>query len=344
MKTLVFIIFALIFANLAIHTKQMDYNKFYSLVIPMYNEQGNAGLLIDKIREAMSGLHYELILIDDNSTDGTVKEICDKNDPNVVLIQLKKNYGQSSAMMAGFDYATGDYIITLDGDLQNDPSDIPAMVDLLEKGHYDLVVGKRQKRQDSSVRTIPSRIANFIIKNTTKLQISDQGCALKVFTNETAKDLNLYGENHRFISLMAHLNGARITEMPVKHHARQFGVSKYGMNRTFKVINDLLLVLFNQKYLSKPIYLFGNIGLITFTLGMLINLYLLIVKLLGNEIGGRPLLILGVLLVFIGIQFFTTGIIIDMLMKTYYESQSKRPFNIRKTITFGQKQAEKVID
>lgn len=322
----------------------MDYNKFYSLVIPMYNEQGNAGLLIDKIREAMSGLHYELILIDDNSTDGTVKEICEKNDPNVVLIQLKKNYGQSSAMMAGFDYATGDYIITLDGDLQNDPSDIPAMVDLLEKGHYDLVVGKRQKRQDSSVRTIPSRIANFIIKNTTKLQISDQGCALKVFTNETAKDLNLYGENHRFISLMAHLNGARITEMPVKHHARQFGVSKYGMNRTFKVINDLLLVLFNQKYLSKPIYLFGNIGLITFTLGMLINLYLLIVKLLGNEIGGRPLLILGVLLVFIGIQFFTTGIIIDMLMKTYYESQSKRPFNIRKTITFGQKQAEKVID
>nr|WP_297984942.1 glycosyltransferase family 2 protein [uncultured Chryseobacterium sp.] len=322
----------------------MDYNKFYSLVIPMYNEQGNAGLLIDKIRDSMSGLHYELILIDDNSTDGTVKDICEKNDPNVVLIQLKKNYGQSSAMMAGFDYATGDYIITLDGDLQNDPSDIPAMVDLLEKGHYDLVVGKRQKRQDSSVRTIPSRIANFIIKNTTKLQISDQGCALKVFTNETAKDLNLYGENHRFISLMAHLNGARITEMPVKHHARQFGVSKYGMNRTFKVINDLLLVLFNQKYLSKPIYLFGNIGLITFTLGMLINLYLLIVKLLGNEIGGRPLLILGVLLVFIGIQFFTTGIIIDMLMKTYYESQSKRPFNIRKTITFGQKQAEKVID
>ncbi len=301
----------------------------------MYNEQGNAGLLIDRIRESMGNLRYELILIDDASKDGTVKEIKEKNDPNVVLIELKKNYGQSSAMMAGFDYASGDYIITLDGDLQNDPSDIPAMINLLEEGEFDLVVGKRQKRQDSSVRTIPSRIANFIIKKTTKLNISDQGCALKVFTKDTAKDLNLYGENHRFISLMAHLNGARIAEMPVKHHARQFGVSKYGMNRTFKVINDLLLVLFNKKYLSKPIYLFGNIGLITFALGALINIYLLILKILGNEIGGRPLLILGVLLIFIGIQFFTTGIIIDMLMKTYYESQDKRPFNIRKITDFG---------
>ncbi len=317
----------------------MDQNKFYSLVIPMFNEEGNAGLLIDKIRNAMTGFRYALILIDDASSDGTVKEIKEKNDPNVVLIELKKNYGQSSAMMAGFDYASGDYVITLDGDLQNDPTDIPAMVELLENGNYDLVVGKRQKRKDSSIRTIPSKIANFIIKKTTKLNISDQGCALKVFTKDTAKELNLYGENHRFISLMAHLNGAKIAEMPVKHHARQFGVSKYGMNRTFKVINDLLLVLFNQKYLSKPIYLFGNIGLITFSIGVLINIYLLIVKILGYDIGGRPLLILGVLLIFIGIQFFTTGIIIDMLMKTYYESQDKRPFNIRNITDFGKTKA-----
>lgn len=302
----------------------------------MYNEQGNAGLLIDKVRENLVNLDYELILIDDHSTDLTVKEIKEKNDPRVVLIQLKKNYGQSSAMMAGFDYATGDYIITLDGDLQNDPSDIPAMVELLEFGDFDLVVGKRKKRKDSLIRTFPSKVANYIIKKSTKLNISDQGCALKVFTNETAKDLNLYGENHRFISLMAHLNGARIAEMPVKHHARQFGVSKYGMNRTFKVINDLLLVLFNQKYMAKPIYLFGNIGLIAFLLGSFINVYLLIIKLLGHEIGGRPLLILGVLLMFIGIQFFTTGIIVDMLMKTYYESQDKRPFNIRKITSFGE--------
>ncbi len=312
----------------------MNPDLFYSIVIPMFNEQGNAALLIDKIRSAMSGFRYELILIDDASKDATVQEIKDANDPSVVLIELKKNYGQSSAMMAGFDYAQGDYIITLDGDLQNDPSDIPSMVKLLEEGRYDLVVGKRAKRKDSSLRTIPSKIANFIIRNTTKLNISDQGCALKVFTNETAKELNLYGENHRFVSLMAHLNGARIAEIPVKHHPRIHGVSKYGMNRTFKVINDLLLVLFNQKYLSKPIYLFGNIGLVAFLLGMLINVYLLIIKLLGYEIGGRPLLILGVLLVFIGIQFFTTGIIVDMLMKTYYESQKKRPFNIRNITRF----------
>ncbi|MEY8760440.1 glycosyltransferase family 2 protein [Chryseobacterium tongliaoense] len=321
----------------------MDYKKFYSIVIPMYNEEGNAGLIIDRIMETMNGYLYELILVDDNSKDRTVKEIIEKNDPNVVLIQLKRNYGQSSAMMAGFDYASGDYIITLDGDLQNDPSDIPAMVDLLDQGNYDLVVGKRQDRQDSSLKTIPSKIANIIIKSTTKLNISDQGCALKVFRYETAKDLNLYGENHRFISLMAHLNGASIAEIPVKHHARQFGVSKYKINRTFKVINDLLLILFNQKYLTKPIYLFGNIGMIAFTLGMFINVYLLVEKLLGHDIGGRPLLILGIPLIFIGIQFFTTGIIIDMLMKTYYESQSKRPFNIRKITNFGKKEYEKNI-
>ncbi|CAM3158123.1 glycosyltransferase [Chryseobacterium flavum] len=315
----------------------MDYNKFYSLVVPMYNEEGNAALIIDRIRETMNGFHYELILIDDNSRDRTVREITEKNDPDVVLIQLKRNYGQSSAMMAGFDYASGDYIITLDGDLQNDPADIPAMIGLLEEGNYDLVVGKRQNRQDSLLKTVPSGIANFIIKSTTKLDISDQGCALKVFRYETAKDLNLYGENHRFISLMAHLNGARIAEIPVRHHARQSGVSKYKINRTFKVINDLLLILFNQKYLSKPIYLFGNIGLIAFTIGMFINGYLLIEKVMGHDIGGRPLLALGIPLVFIGIQFFTTGIIIDMLMKTYYESQSKRPFSIRKITSFRKK-------
>ncbi|KMQ64602.1 family 2 glycosyl transferase [Chryseobacterium angstadtii] len=315
----------------------MDYNKFYSLVIPMYNEEGNAGLIIDRVRDTMNGFYYELILIDDHSKDRTVKEITEKNDPNVVLIQLKRNYGQSSAMMAGFDYASGDYIITLDGDLQNDPGDIPSMVDLLEEGDYDLVVGKRENRQDSSFKTIPSKIANMIIKSATKLDISDQGCALKVFRYETAKELNLYGENHRFISLMAHLNGASIVEIPVKHHARKFGVSKYKINRTFKVINDLLLILFNQKYLAKPIYLFGNIGLIAFTIGMIINVYLLIEKLLGHDIGTRPLLVLGIPLVFIGIQFFTTGIIIDMLMKTYYESQTKRPFNIRKITSFGKK-------
>ncbi|MPS65294.1 MULTISPECIES: glycosyltransferase family 2 protein [unclassified Chryseobacterium] len=312
----------------------MNPDKFYSVVVPLYNEEENAPLLISAIESVLKNYRYELILVDDFSTDKTVKVIKDIAVPHVVLIELKKNYGQSSALMAGIDYATGDYIITMDGDMQNDPSDIPMMVNKMDEGEYDLVIGKRQKRQDNLLRTFPSKVANFIIRRTTKLNVKDHGCALKVFTNDTAKNLDLYGESHRFITLHAHINGARIAEVPVKHHARQFGVSKYGIGRTTKVINDLILLLFNQKYLQKPIYLFGNIGIATFALGMLINIYLLVTKLLGHSIGGRPLLILGILLVFVGIQLFTTGIIIDLLMKTYYESQKKRPFNIRKVSVF----------
>ena len=315
----------------------MNQDLIYSVIVPLYNEEKNVHLLLDKITDVMQNYKYEIILIDDASTDNTVKEILKYNHPNVKLLEFKKNYGQGSALMAGFDAAIGDYVITLDGDLQNDPIDIPMMIKTLEEQNADLVVGNRQKRQDNIIRTIPSRIANWIIRKSTKLEIKDQGCALKVFTNETAKELNLYGEGHRFISISAHLNGAKITEVNVKHHPRQFGVSKYGMNRTFKVINDLLLILFQKKYSQKPIYLFGNIGLSIFLLGTFISIYLLFLKIFGHEIGQRPLLILGILFIFIGIQFFTTGIIIDMLMKTYFESQNKRPFNIRKITTFEKK-------
>lgn len=312
----------------------MNENEFYSVVVPLYNEAENVPLLIAAVHDALKNYRYELILIDDFSTDNTVGVVKDLAAPHVVLIELKKNYGQSSALMAGIDYATGDYIITMDGDMQNDPSDIPMMVQKMNSGGYDLVVGQRIKRQDNLLRTFPSKVANFIIRRTTKLNVKDHGCALKIFNKHTAKELDLYGESHRFITLHAHMNGARIAEVPVKHHSRKFGVSKYGIGRTTKVVNDLILLLFNQKYLQKPIYLFGNIGILIFTLGMLINCYLLILKILGNSIGGRPLLILGILLVFVGIQFFTTGIIIDLLMKTYYESQKKRPFNIRKISSF----------
>ncbi|MCQ9635960.1 glycosyltransferase family 2 protein [Chryseobacterium sp. WG14] len=312
----------------------MNPDKFYSIVVPLYNEEENVPLLINAVKDIMKEYRYELILVDDFSTDRTAMAIKNMATSDVVLIELTKNYGQSSALMAGIDYASGDYIITMDGDMQNDPSDIPMMIKKINENEYDLVIGKRQKRQDNLVRTFPSKIANFIIRRTTKLNVTDHGCALKVFNSETAKNLDLYGESHRFITLHAHLNGARITEVPIKHHARQFGVSKYGIGRTTKVINDLILLLFNQKYLQKPIYLFGNIGLATFISGMLINIYLLIEKCMGYSIGGRPLLILGILLVFVGIQLFTTGIIIDLLMKTYYESQKKRPFNIRKISVF----------
>lgn len=308
---------------------------FLSIVIPVYNEEGNVGLLTDSIENGLKGYKYEIIYIDDYSTDATRQEIKDLNNPNVVLIELKRNYGQSSALAAGIDYAKGDYIVTMDGDMQNDPADIPKMLELAIKEDWDLVTGVRQKRKDSFIKTLPSKIANYIIRKSTKLYITDAGCALKVMTAETAKGIPLYGELHRFIALNAHIDGARITEVPVKHYARRFGVSKYGLGRTFKVINDLLLILFQRKYLQKPLYLFGNLGMIFFSIGMFINIYLLVIKFMGNDIGTRPLLFLGILLILVGIQFFTIGIVTDLLMRTYYESQNKTPYKVKHIRTFS---------
>ena len=305
-----------------------------SLVVPVFNEEENIPLLTERICTVLDRYTYELIFIDDCSTDNTREAVKKMNNPKVVLVELKKNYGQSLAMAAGFEVAQGEYVVTLDGDLQNDPDDIPAMLDKLIKEDWDVVTGIRQKRQDTKLKTIPSRIANLIIRSTTKLNIQDQGCALKVFTKETAKSLNLYGEMHRFINLAAFLDGARITEVPVSHHARQFGISKYGLGRTFKVVNDLLLILFQRKFLQKPIYFFGNIGLALFASGALLGLYFLVLKLMGEDIWGRPLLILAVLLIVVGVQFFSIGILYDLLMKTYFESQDKKPFRVRKVSRF----------
>lgn len=307
-----------------------------SVVVPMFNEEENVQLLTDHIEKGLEGYAYEIIYIDDCSTDDTRKAIKKMDNDKVVLVELRKNYGQSSAIAAGIDVAKGEYIITMDGDLQNDPTDLPKMLDKLIEDDLDLITGIRAKRKDNFVRKLPSKIANFIIRKTTGLHITDHGCAIKIFTRETAKDLNLYGEMHRFISLLAFMNGARISEVPVKHHARQFGVSKYGLGRTFKVVNDLLLLLFQRKYLQKPIYLFGNIGLFSFGVGFLIECYLMFVKFgLGEDVGNRPLFTVGIMMLIMGIQFFTIGIVIDLLMKTYYESQNKRPYNIRKVSNFN---------
>ncbi|MCT7904385.1 Undecaprenyl-phosphate 4-deoxy-4-formamido-L-arabinose transferase [Candidatus Ornithobacterium hominis] len=310
---------------------QVIENPLLSIVIPVYNEEENVELLSEEVEAALSAYPYELILVDDGSQDATAEKIKALENRKIILIELKKNYGQSLALAAGIDFARGDYIITLDGDLQNDPSDIPMMLQKIEEGDYDVVTGIRVKRQDSFLKTIPSKIANSIVRKATKMDIKDNGCALKVFNRETAKDLNLYGEMHRFINLLAFLNGARIAQVPVKHHSRQFGQSKYGLGRTFKVINDLILIIFLRKYLQRPIHLFGNAGLISLGLGGIVMFYLAIVKFgLGEDIGTRPLLILGVLLLLAGIQLITMGIVVDLLMKTYYESQDMRPYRIRK--------------
>jgi glycosyltransferase involved in cell wall biosynthesis len=233
-------------------------------------------------------------------------------------------------MAAGIEEASGKLIVTLDGDLQNDPSDIPLMIQKLEEEACDVVAGIRAKRQDGLIlRKIPSKIANWLIRKSTGVYISDYGCTLKLFKKKVAKNLGLYGELHRFIPVLAELYGAKMVEMDVKHHARVHGVSKYGIGRTFKVFSDLLLVLFFQKYNTKPMHLFGTLGGISFAIGMLINFYLLILKLFGEDIGSRPLLTLGITLSLIGIQLITTGFIAEILMRTYYESQNKKPYVVK---------------
>lgn len=308
-----------------------------SIVIPLYNEEDNVVLLTNKINESLKGYLHQIIYVDDFSTDNTRKVVKDMKDPNVHLIALKKNYGQSLALAAGIDYAEGEYIITMDGDLQNDPQDIPKMMEYVVGGEYDVVTGIRQKRKDSLVKKIPSKIANFMVRRVTKLDIKDNGCALKVFTRDIAKDLNLYGEMHRFITLLAHLEGAQIKQVPVKHHARNAGVSKYGLERVFKVVADMMLLLFIRKYFQRPIHLFGIFGVLLIILGFFINIYLLIVKLgYGQDIGNRPLLIFGMMFILAGIQLFTIGIVLELLIRTYYESQNKRPYRIKNISVGGQ--------
>ena len=308
----------------------MSVKKMLSLVIPIFNEEDSIIILNEKILKALKGYNFEIIYVDDSSSDSSREVIKSINKKKVILVELSKNYGQSLALAAGFDIAKGDYIITLDGDLQNDPNDILPMLNKAVEGDWDIVTGIRVKRKDSIIKTIPSRIANFLIRTLTRLNISDQGCALKVFKKETAKSLNLYGEMHRFINLAAYLDGARITEVPVTHNPRKFGYSKYGLGRIFKVINDLLLILFQKKFLQKPIYFFGSIGIIIFSTGSILSLYFFVIRIMGQDIWGRPLLILSIMLVIIGIQIFSIGITYDLMMKTYYESQNKKPYKIRK--------------
>ena len=308
---------------------------YLSVVVTILNELDNIRPLIARIHAALEGYDYEIVYVDDGSTDGSVQLLKSLHDPHLVVVEFRKNYGQSLALMAGIDVARGEFIATLDGDLQNDPSDIPAMLRLIEEGEWDLVVGERINRQDGAVlRKIPSRIANWMIRGLSGVHLRDYGCALKVFRAEIARDLGIYGELHRFISVLASLEGARITQVPVKHHARRFGQSKYGLGRTFKVVSDLLLMLFLKKYLQKPMHLFAQAGLLLFTAGALINLYLLVLKLMGQDIWGKPILILGALLVLAGIQLVTVGIVVEVLMRTYYESQNKRPYKVREIKRF----------
>ncbi len=304
-----------------------------SVVISVFNEEENVRPLVEQLTAALDGIDYEIVYVDDGSTDGTLAELKKIRHDRLRTVELRKNYGQSLALMAGIDHARGEFIATMDGDLQNDPADIPAMLQLAEEGDWDLVAGLRANRQDGFLlRKIPSLIANWIIRTTTNVRMKDYGCALKVFRGEIAKDLGLYGELHRFIPVLAHLEGAKITQVDVRHHARRFGKSKYGLGRTVKVVSDLLLMLFFKRYLQNPMHLFGNAGVVMFLIGAAINIYLGILKILGHDIWGKPLLILGLMLVLGGIQLITVGIVVEIQMRTYFESQDKRPYKVRRVI------------
>ncbi len=308
--------------------------KKLSVVVCVYNEELNIQPLIESITTSLADLDYEIIYVDDGSTDNTVREIKRMRSTLLTLVELKKNYGQSSALAAGIQQARGEYVVLLDGDLQNDPADIPIMLKKAEKEDWDLVAGMRANRKDGMfLRKIPSLIANAIIRKTTNVRIRDYGCTLKLFRTGLAKDLGLYGELHRFIPVLASFEGATITQIEVHHHPRKFGKSKYGINRTFKVVADLLLMLFFRKYMQKPMHLFGTWGIVILLVGIVINLYLLVMKILGHDIWGKPLLLLGVLLVIAGFQLITIGILADVLMRTYYESQNKTPYKIKSIIT-----------
>jgi glycosyltransferase involved in cell wall biosynthesis len=305
--------------------------KKLSLVVCVYNEAENIRPLVEQINIALEGIDYEMIYVDDGSTDNTVKEILSLHHPLMTLIEFRKNYGQSSALAAGIQHATGEFIVLIDGDLQNDPADIPMMLIKAESEDWDMIAGIRQNRQDGVFfRKIPSLIANSIIRKTTNVKIRDYGCTLKLFKSELAKELSLYGELHRFIPVLASLEGGTITQVDVQHHARQFGKSNYGLGRTFRVVADLLLLLFFKKYMHRPMHLFGTWGILILSAGIIINIYLLIIKILGNDIWGKPILLLGILLVITGFQLITIGIIADLLMRTYYESQDKTPYKIKR--------------
>jgi glycosyltransferase involved in cell wall biosynthesis len=309
-----------------------------SLVVPIYNEVESLPHLIEAIAQVMTPekLSYEIICIDDGSTDGStelLKKIAqNRNDLKAII--LRRNYGQTPAMAAGFQHSQGQIIISLDADLQNDPADIPLLLAKLDEG-FDLVSGWRKNRQDNTLtRLIPSKIANWLIGQVTEVKLHDYGCSLKAYRSEVLADLNLYGELHRFIPALAFIEGAKIAEIPINHHARRFGQSKYGLGRTFRVLMDLLTIWFMKKFLTRPMHVFGSAGLFLLVAGFVLGSYLTVLKLfLHQSIGDRPLLLLVVILILSGVQLFSFGLLGELLMRTYHESQGRPIYRVREFVT-----------
>ncbi len=307
-----------------------------SIVVPLYNEAESLPPLVKQLLAALRplGRSFELVLVDDGSSDDTAAVLrhLAAQTPELVAVLLRRNYGQTPAMSAGFDASRGALIVTLDGDLQNDPADIPLLLERLEQG-YDLVSGWRHQRQDPAMsRKLPSRVANRLIARVTGVRLHDYGCSLKAYRRELVEDMNLYGELHRFLPALAFIEGARISEVKVNHRARSFGSSKYGIDRTFRVLMDLLTVWFMKRFLTRPMYVFGFGGLLSVALGLVLSLYLLGLKLQGFDIGSRPLLLVAVLALICGVQLFCFGLLAELQMRTYHESQGRPIYRVRETL------------
>jgi glycosyltransferase involved in cell wall biosynthesis len=308
-------------------------NSLTSIVIPIYNEIENVDELVARLDQALSSLPFEAILVDDGSADGTGGRLAElaTTRPWLKPIFLARNYGQSTAMQAGFDAAQGEVIVTLDGDLQNDPADIPRLLEMLEnEPDIDILSGWRKDRQDAALkRKLPSRIANGLISKVTGVALHDYGCSLKVYRRAALANVRLYGELHRFVPALAHQFGAKVKEVVVQHHARQRGTSKYGIDRTVRVILDLLLVQFLLRYLQRPIQFFGGIGAALMLVGGGVLSYLVALKLGGENIGGRPLLLGGAMLMLIGVQLVGMGLLGEILVRIYHEPHGRSQYLVR---------------
>ncbi len=316
-----------------------------SIVIPLYNEEESIPHLVEALDAAIAnyGQPAEVIIVDDGSKDRSFELLKDvaERDPRYTIIRFRRNFGQTAAFAAGFAHARGEVVITMDADLQNDPMDIPLLMAKIEEG-YDIVSGWRKNRQDRWLdRKLPSMLANRLISNVTDVRLHDYGCSLKAYRTEVLKHVRLYGELHRFIPALASQVGATVTEVPVNHRSRQYGRSKYGISRTIRVMLDLINVWFLGTYSTRPIHVFGALGLGSIALGVLTGLYLTSLKLFwGASIGNRPLLLLAVLLVVIGVQLVTMGLLAEMITRTYYESQNKPIYVVREIVGRGGQQED----
>lgn len=314
-------------------------NIFLSVVIPIYNEEDNIEPLYKEITAAVDGKYkqVEIIFINDGSPDGSLEKLqaLNQKDARVKIINFRKNFGQSTAISAGFDYCKGDIIVTLDGDLQNDPADIPSIVEKVIEG-YDIVNGWRKRRKDKFLsKKLPSFFGNKLISSITKVKLHDYGCTLRGFKREVVKNLTLYGEMHRYIPAIASRMGIRSVEIPVNHRERKFGKSKYGLSRTFRVVLDLISIKYLLSFSHRPLQIFGGLGIIMMGGGFLTGLYLTYVKFFQHEaIGGRPLLLAAVLAMFLGFQLITLGLIAEMLTRVYHEGLNKNVYSVRNFIGF----------